>query len=403
MRILIAHVRYRQRGGEDVVVDTEAALLRAAGHDVAVLDPSSQSFDWLPLATKLQIGLSAGDHRYGRRLVREAILAHRPDVVHFHNLYPLLGPGAIAEAASLGCATVQTLHNYRLSCLAGTHFRNGVTCEQCAPGCRGCGVAHGCYRQSRVQSWSMAGALDVQWAYLATHGLPHVEVCLTEYMHGWLLGLGARAETLVIKPNSVRPTACRMPFADRSGAVFVGRLSVEKGIQRLVDAWPADAPILKVIGGGPLEAVLHKSRCNNVVMTGPLSADDVRRELASASVCVIPSMCAEGLPTVALESFAEGTPVVGFDFGAVGSVIREQGAGMSVPFLDWDALVDVARHWCNASAGAWNERSDAALEVYRARFSHEANVSALSALYHEALRRGSQLVAPRHPSQVRRG
>lgn len=381
MRILIAHVRYRQRGGEDFVVDNEAALLRSAGHDVAVLDPCSDTFDSLTLSTKLQIGLSPGAHRYGRVLVREAIEAHKPEVVHFHNLYPLLGPGSIAEAASLGCATVQTFHNYRLSCLAGTHLRNGETCEQCAPGRQGRGVLHGCYRQSRLQSWSMSRALDVQWTSLARRDLPHVGICLTDYMRNRLTNLGANAETLAVKANSVRPTVGRVPFEQRSGAVFVGRLSIEKGIQQLVDAWPPHAPVLRVIGTGPLETALRQTSRANVVMLGPLSASNVRLELAHARVSVMPSTCFEGLPTVALESFAEATPTVGFDHGAVGALLAQQGWAAAVPFLDWPSLVHTAVSVCDAGRSAWTALSDTAVVLYDHEFTDSDNLTALESIY----------------------
>lgn len=387
MKILIAHVRYRLRGGEDVVVDSEAALLREAGHEVALVDPSSIAFDSLPLGTRLEVGLRAGDHRYGRVLISRAILAHCPDVVHFHNLYPLLGPGAIAEAARLGCATVQTLHNYRLSCVAGTHYRDGAVCEECSPGRHVRGVRYGCYRQSRVETWWMARALDAQFAGLVARKFPHVVVCLTEFMRDRLLSLGVPRESLIVKPNSVPPSTRRVPFERRNGAVYVGRLSREKGVRELVCAWPGDAPPLVVIGTGPLEAELRKIAGSNVALTGALSPAEVRTALSASRVAVIPSTCFEGLPTVALESFAEMTPVVGFGGGALGPLLVEQGPETVAGYLDWVSLVESSVRICTASRQKWNEWSEAAYSLYEAHFTERTNLASLESIYSLAIRR----------------
>ena len=100
MRILIAHVRYRQAGGEDAVFATETALLRKAGEEVAVLDFSGEHFDQLRATTKVAIAANYSDHAFGRRLMAEAVERFRPDVVHFHNVYPILGPGSNRRSAA---------------------------------------------------------------------------------------------------------------------------------------------------------------------------------------------------------------------------------------------------------------------------------------------------------------
>jgi len=386
MRILIAHVRYRQRGGEDVVVDTEAALLRAAGHDVAVLDLRSEAFDVLPLLTKLQIGLGAGDHSYGRDLVRKAILAYRPDVVHFHNLYPLLGPGAIDEAVCLGCGTVQTLHNYRLSCIAGTHFRDGSVCEKCLPVHHGQGIRHACYRSSVLQSLALAGGVSRQWRLARSGRAPHVLLCLTEFMRGRLIDAGLPGQMLIVRPNGVPGSSSCTPYERRSGVIFVGRLSPEKGILQLVDGWDESLPALRVIGDGPLrdDIVVRCERKANVTYLGHLSPARVREELGAARVTALPSVSYEGgLPLVILESFAEGTPVVGFDHGAM-TVLREVDSALVCAPGDFE----VFRARCSMiHAFDVEERialSSRCRNVHASRYSHASSVAGLLEAYSRA-------------------
>lgn len=390
MRILIAHVHYRQRGGEDVVVDTEAALLRAAGHDVAVLDPSSETFDSLPLATKLQIGLSGGDHRYGRSLVRQAIEAHRPDIVHFHNLYPLLGPGAIEEASRLGCATVQTLHNYRLSCIAGTHFRDGAVCEECSHGRHAHGIHYGCYRSSVLQSAAMARSVSRQWQLASSGRVPHLLLCLTEFMRERHVDGGICGDALMVKPNGVQGSTRKVPFARRSGVVFVGRLSVEKGILQLLEGWGDSLPLLTIVGAGPLEDQVRRIAVarSNIVCTGALGGFEVRARVASSLVVLLPSLCYEGLPLVALEALAEGTPIVGFAHGASMSFVDDRKESF-VDLGDFDSLQQVAAGLAGADQVTWTAESRACVEMHAQRYDTSRSLAGLERAYDVAIARAS--------------
>lgn len=381
MRVLVAHVSYRQRGGEDAIVDTEVRLLREAGHDVSTLLVPSDRLSLLPKSRQLAIGAHLGDHSYGRRLVREAIARSRAEVVHFHNLYPLLGSGAMREAAALGCAAVQTFHNYRLSCIAGTHFRAGAICEQCSPSHHMNGVVRGCYRESRLQSLAMAGGVSRHWDVLCSAEIPDVGICLTEFMRDRLINLGAPPEALVVKSNSVEASCRTAPWVERDGAVFVGRLSPEKGIAELVAAWPGDAPALTVVGTGPLLSRVRREAGPNVNIIGEAPIGQVRSLLSAARVCVIPSVCFEGLPTVVLEAFAEGTPAVGFALGALTAVLAEQGTCATAERGDFQALCEFAVASAVQNAGEWNTVSSRARSAYAEHYSDASNAAALESVY----------------------
>jgi glycosyltransferase involved in cell wall biosynthesis len=379
--VLVAHVSYRQRGGEDAVVDTEVRLLREAGHDVTTLIVQSGQFSALRKTDQVGIGAHLGDHSYGRKLIREAIECSRPEVVHFHNLYPMLGPGALREASRLGCATVQTFHNYRLSCIAGTHYRAGNICEQCSPRCREVGVLRGCYRESRLQSLAMAGGVAQQWRMLCGARIPDAGICLTKFMRDRLMQAGAPGDALTVKPNSVDAAQRVVGWGERRGAVFVGRLSPEKGIAELVQAWPRHAPMLKVIGTGPLLARVKATAGPNVLVLGEVATDQVRSHLSAARVCVIPSMCLEGLPRVGLEAFAEGTPVIGFTVGALAEALAQQGPGLGAARGEFEALCEIATAWTSTGERDWTAASSNAQSLHAAQYGHASNVASLEALY----------------------
>lgn len=385
MRVLVAHVRYRQFGGEDSVVQREAHLLRRAGVAVSTLVLDSADLDRLPTRERLAVIASQGDHAYGREQMRAAISAFGPDVVHAHNLYPLLGPGALLEAADAGCATVQTLHNYRLSCLAGTHLWNGDVCRQCSVAGRTRGVLRGCYRGSVLQSIACERGVKAQVKALRRR-VPKAIICLTEFQRLMYSSLGVPEDALLVKPNSVaegRPCS----WEDRDGIVFVGRLSAEKGVSGLVRAWEDGAPLLRVVGDGPELGALQKMAVGkpNVFVEGPLSNAETRDRMRHARAFAFPSIWYEGLPLAVLEALSEGTPCVAFDGGAVETIVSVSCARRAeFPELA-RRLVAVA----SADRTAWTEMSGQCSESYRAAYADERNVSGLLHLYESLIARDS--------------
>jgi len=392
VRILVAHCEYRQRGGEDVVFETETALLREGGHDVSSLSIPSGVFSDLPLARQMSLGLHVAGHSFGRNLLRDAIQASSPDVVHFHNLYPLLGPSAIIEAASLGCATVQTLHNYRLSCIAGTHFRNNSICEECHVLRHGPGVRRGCYRGSRTQSFAIARGLSMQGQLAVKRQTPDVLICLTEFMRNRLVRASIPADMLAVKPNSVADSLERKGYAGRTGVVFVGRLSPEKGIAELLQGWSPDDPHLRVVGAGPLESAIKERavRLPNVTVVGPATPEKVRREIGAAKVLLLPSRWYEGgLPLVALEALAEGTPVVGFALGA-SLMLNEVDPNLLVTAGDFSGMKMAARCLSEADDGTWTTMSEKCRRVYSDRYTPSRSLGGLESAYAAAIQRASK-------------
>ncbi|GAV31176.1 hypothetical protein emb_1d0397 [Coriobacteriaceae bacterium EMTCatB1] len=386
MRVLIAHNEYSVRGGEETVVETEARLLRDAGVDVRILMLSSRDFSEGSLWQQAFTVLSSGRMSPGRLILRDAIRRYEPDVVHFHNLYPMFGSGAVEEAAKFGCGTVRTLHNYRLSCIAGTHFRDGRVCEKCTVTKRFHGVAYGCYRGSRTQSLAMAMACAAEWRLITERNLPDVLICLTEFARKRLIEAGVPDARLVVKANSV-DAGKPLRWEDREGACFVGRLSEEKGVLELAAAWPADGPRLTIAGDGPLrdqiESVCREKQ--SLVYVGALDRDRVRLLVRSSLVLVLPSLCWEGLPTVALEALSEGTPFVSFsqtwnkDLQSHLDYLTEVRPG------DFSGLVAENLRIASLGQEDWTEASGRALDVYRRHFTHECNRDALLGAYELAV------------------
>lgn len=380
MKVMVAHVKYRTSGGEESVVALEAKLLAGQGADVTLLTPASGDFDRLSRRARLGVGATFADHAYGRAVIREAIASNRPDIIHFHNLFPLLGPGAVAEARSAGCGVVQTLHNFRLECVAGTHLLHGEICERCNVGHHAPGVLNACYRGSRAQSLAMARAQRRLWADAVGGRGAHRLLPLTEFAAQRILAAGMPSHLVTVKPNSAE--ASLLEETQRTGVVYVGRLSPEKGVDELVKNWPVDAPTLTVAGDGDLLMQLRSQARENVSVVGRLAPQDVRRTLRTARVALLPSLWYEGMPAAALEAYAEDTPVVLFGYSAFAGFAAEVDERCVVAGRRIEDFVQRAIELHDAS-DAFRGRAQS---VFDARFTNETNGRMLSSIYSEVLR-----------------
>jgi glycosyltransferase involved in cell wall biosynthesis len=318
LRILQVHTHYRQPGGEDAVVATEARLLRASGHDVLTWQESN------PQGTGAAVSLAAAawNPAAARRLRRTAE-RFRPDVAHVHNTWFAMSPAAITTLHELAIPVVMTLHNYRLICAAATLYRDGAPCRDCVGTHPWHAVAHRCYRDSTIQSAVAAATTAVH----ARRGTWHAEVdrflALSRFGRDQFVAGGLPAHKIIVKPNSVGDPGVRaQPPSSSRTVLFVGRLSEEKGVDDLLRAWSHLSSDLElvIVGTGPLEAKLRRGAPPGVTFTGRQQPEAVAALMLSARALVFPSTWYEGQPLTILEAAAAGLPVVLSDLGAMSEV-----------------------------------------------------------------------------------
>lgn len=309
MRVAVFHNRYAQRGGEDRAVDLEIEGLRKLGHEVHPFLVDSR--DLRGVGEVLQAGWSAGWNPQMARRVDAFLDAHPVDVGHVHNFFPLLSPAVHTSLRARGVPVIQTLHNYRLVCANGLFLREGRVCEDCVSRGPWNAVRHGCYRGSRTQTLAWAWATSEHRSRGLWTRLVDRFIAPSGFLRDKLVAAGLPAERIRLKPNAV-PDPGEPAWGGR-GAVFVGRLSREKGVHVLLEAWKwlGGAP-LTVVGAGPDEAELRRraETIPNVRFTGELSPEGVRSELAAAAFAVVPSIWYENFPLAVVEAFAAGRPVV---------------------------------------------------------------------------------------------
>jgi glycosyltransferase involved in cell wall biosynthesis len=254
VRVLLVHNRYRSGSpdGEEVVFRSESSLLDQAGHQVESYTRSNDDFVENSLAARLSVASQMYRSGKTHRDLSEVIRVFKPDVVHLHNLFPLITPSAIAVCRERKIPVVQTIHNFRLACMAGSFHRSSVgPCRDCSPGRPWAGIRRRCYRGSLAGSLAVGVSSALNWwSGIYRDGVQHFFV-LTSFAKEQLMDFGIAENKISIKPNFVEaPSAHQRTNADYG--VFSGRLASEKGVDTLLAAWRSLSNVpLKFLGEGP--------------------------------------------------------------------------------------------------------------------------------------------------------
>src|SRR5690349_17835245 len=372
-RVLVVHNRYRIHGGEERAVDLQIAALRRAG---------------VPHATFFRDSAEAGKARAARALIRggesagdlEAAIADQgAQVVHFHNMHPLLGSRALAAAKESGARVVMHLHNFRLFCAIGVCFRLGQPCFRCHGRWTAPGVALNC-RHSLAEAGAYAYALSAHqpevFASVDRFVTPSV------YAARQLEKLGLPEGRTDVLPHYVGAAALAdCSRADRGQfALAFGRLSAEKGFDVAIDAAAIAGVPLKIAGEGPVERDLQKRIERDkapVDLCGKVSADKLRDMLRRAAMVVVPTAGNETFGFAALEAMAAGVPVIATRAGALPEVV---GATRLVD--RGDALAMAARMqelWEDPERRA--DEGDAGIARARSEFGEDRYIRSLLDVY----------------------
>jgi glycosyltransferase involved in cell wall biosynthesis len=396
MHILIAHNFYKLAGGEDQCVAAEIAMLRARGHRVTPYFLSNDATDDMG---RLELAARTIWSRPTYLELRRLISLNRPDVVHFHNTLPLISPAGYYAARAERVPVVQTLHNFRLVCVNALLFRDGKPCEDClghtAPWA---GIARRCYRDSRAASAAIAAMIATHRVLGTWRSAVDAYIALSEFSRRKLIEGGLPPDKIAVKSNFVYPDPAPGP-GDGGYAVYVGRLSTEKGVETLLKAWRSIGKTvpLKIAGDGPLAPLVREAAAQNAAIEWlrGVPHEKVYDLIGAAAFLVLPSHCYEGCPCVLAEAFAKGTPVIASKLGAMADIIKDGCNGLHVVAGEpEDLAAKVGSLFRDSPALKRMRRS--ARETFDRNFSADANYQSLMSVYARAMDRTSR----GYPSQV---
>ena len=388
MRILFIHNHYRsgQPSGENQVYALERALLESRGHRVAEFERHSDDLTNQGMLGVMRGAVATPWNPFSARRLRALLADFQPDIVHAHNTFPLISPAIFATAK--GFPRVFTLHNYRLFCAAGVVSRNGTVCTLCLdrqsayPALR-----YGCYRNSRVATLPLFGNITLHHWLGTWRNQVESFIVLSEFQKRVMTAAGLPAERLHVKPNFFPGSPIVVPWEDRrQRVVFVGRLSEEKGVADLIDAWQRwgmDAPELLVVGDGPLrgrlEYLARSTRVSSIRFIGQISFEATLRLIGESRLMVLPSRWFEVFGMVLIEAFAHGTPAVVSNLGSLPDLVSEGNGAVFQPGDSLDLLRCVQDLWQDEDR--LERMGVAARRMFEKRFTEEANYSRLMEIY----------------------
>lgn len=353
-KVLIVNKFYYPRGGDCVCAINLENLLRSKGHEVAVFamqydenipsEYSSYFAENVGFSGGVSAKLNAAKRVFGIGSIKSSfarILADfKPDVVHLHNIHSYLSPIVAKMAKRAGAQVVWTMHDYKLLCPAYTCLKHGETCEMCYHDKKHV-LKNKCMKGSTVAS--VIAYLEAKyWNLKKLEKYTDMFICPSQFMNERMQSGGFGKLTTVC--NFIDPVKLNdlsnLPADNRQDyCVYVGRLSMEKGVGTLLAAMKECGHKIKIAGGGPLAEEFRQmyGDCDNIEFLGHQDAKSVAKLLSEARFSVVPSEWYENNPLSVIESLCAGTPVVGTEMGGIPELVTS-GNGIIVEPKSVDSL-----------------------------------------------------------------
>lgn len=390
MRIALFHNYYQTPGGEDQMFELECRALAARGHQVFPFSlHNSKVFPQSNSIERAKLAWESVHNEQSYKAIKNFLCNHNVDIGHVHNWFPLLSPAIYAAHKELKIPVVQTLHNYRLGCANGTFRRNGMDCRACMTGSRNNALLHRCYKKSLCGTFTWKRIVDSGWrngifrndvdAYIA----PSREILETHTQ------MGIPEDKIRIIPNAcddlLQNEELTTPDA-RNGGLFLGRLTKEKGVDTLIEAWKGLEAPLNIAGSGPDEKSFKQSAesNDNIKFLGQIDRSRVKQQLKDAAFLVFPSKWAEPFGLGIIEAMAAGRPVIASSAGAPSQIIAQGVNGLIVPPDDPAALAQAIKSLID-KPDHLKHMGQAARETYKLIYQPDSHARLLESLYQERI------------------
>lgn len=389
MKILLGHTFYRSSApsGEDSVYRNEHKLLEDNSVEIITYEKFNDDLDDSTIAKCIKIALDSAWSEQSYQELLALIKKSKPDVVHFHSIFPQISPSAYVACYDAGVPVVHTLHNYRPICPGAMLIRDGKPCEDCVGTNLLPSLIHKCYRDSLLATganvWQIARN---RWA--GTYRKVNKYIALTEFAASRYVKAGFDRDKLVVKPNFLPSRSIVINDIEFTYALYVGRLSEEKGLRTLLNAWvkTADLP-LKILGDGPLRNELDlfaKDNNLNVEFLGFIPNEQALEVIANATLQIIPSEWYEGFPMVVLEAYALGVPLIVSRIGSLEEVVDEGKTGLKFTPGDANDLANKVNSLIGNEALLLKMKYNAQ-ELFKNNYTADANFKILNEIYQQVI------------------
>lgn len=403
MKILLVNKLFYEKGGAESVFFNTAKLLEEKGHRVSFFSMkdarnfpteygeyfvSNVDYDRRDLinafkvAPKVLFSLEAAKKM--ERLIRD----ERPEIAHLHNIYHQLSPSILYPLKKRGIPVVMSLHDYKMTCGSYLLFFNGSLCEACAGGRYYNCLAASCLKGSCLKSGLAMLEMYLHHRILRVYDKVNMFISPSVFLKDKLETMGFTGRIKVLRhfvdAGSFEPSY----ESDGKTFVYFGRLSAEKGLISLLDAFSRLSGVtLKIIGDGPIGDSLKKKaideRITNVRFLGHMDRIALFEELKRAMAIILPSECYETFGLSIAEGYALGKPVIASRVGALPEIVQDGVTG-------WLFQPGNVEDLCSKIALIVHDRSKAAEMGREARrfaendFNKERYYESLMRIYEEA-------------------
>lgn len=390
IKVILVHNFYQQSGGEDKVVEKEKKLLEDRGIETDIYSVTNDVISEMSSVQKAALAIQTTWSITQYRKFRNYLIRNKPDVVHFHNFFPLISPSAYYACHSLNIPVVQTLHNYRLLCPAATFLRKNEICEKCLNGSILNSVKNGCYRDSVIQTLPVAAMIKFNKFIRTWNRKVDRYIALTEFAKKKFIEGGIPGSKIVVKPNFIAQKEKMPKINEKENYIlFVGRISKEKGVDILLSAWEKTLDKkgnkLLIIGDGPEKKLLEEqyNQHKDIEFLGKLDEDQVLTFMKKAKYLVVPSIWYEGFPMTIIEAFSVGTPVISSNIGSLQEVVVHGKNGFHFNYGDSKALKE-----CLEMALKFNDYQDLiqnTFNIYLNNYTPDINFKMLMNIYNNVM------------------
>jgi glycosyltransferase involved in cell wall biosynthesis len=388
VKTLLVHNHYQMLGGEDEVYHRERKMLVEHGHDVIEYTRDNREIAEYGAANRLTLALRTTWAWDSYHQLCDILAKTKPNIAHFHNTFPLVSPAAYYACRAFEVPVVQTLHNYRLLCPAGTFVRAGQICEDCTEHGLSQSIRHGCYRHSAMGTTVVATMLTMHRQLQTYTRTVRKYIALSGFSRKKFLSSGFPPESVAVKPNFVDPDPGE-GMHNGEFAVFVGRLGPEKGLSTLLKAWSQLPKLpLRIIGDGEQRTHLESEAAVRELLDtrflGFLRHEQVKQHLKAARFLIFPSLCYETFGMTIAEAYACGTPVIASRLGAMQEIVHDGRTGLHFTPGDADDLAKKVE-WAWAHPEEMRVMGRNARAEYEAKYTAERNYNMLLAIYQRVI------------------